>query len=583
MIRDIPLTITFRQYKKHRGPFIFVFYYPEDEINKQIYQTIRKISTFYNDVPVFRFNYKEFIKMFPDEIKDHNDILVLEKYYLNRNYRFIDEKTTQTIFESVRIQRYEYKKETCVAYKTQKRKKLYPYMPLYGKSISPYKFLNNIEEINEQYQFPNSTALHDRKKYYRKIKQQFIRCKNLKISEGLDSKDLISMNTKYNKLIDKIPKKNKIIKKTCYKVSDDNKIIIISKDKKILEDCESNEKNSLIEQTNSIINNSLTFRQNLILNSHKDPSRKLFTIGKDNIGESYKNISCNKFEGSKKSKECLTEQTLPYNESMFQKIIDVVNKKQNLHSAPSKSETNLSKKYILSNIEPKYVNKTSENNFLLLHKDRDIKLSTEKLAVNSSLFDDSLSKIIKKDDKKISISPILTSMLSKNYTIIPKSEEGKKYQLYCYQNIQEKSDNDLLENKLIENGISEFHKRDSLSFLCNKKFENTCFKNNCIISKNISASGDKIDLFSFEKKQSDFHLNSKDGEPRFNITPNKSINSYSNLIDTDKPLDYSFSENKNKLKENIKSIGYRNIEAEAQETINKLIVLKQPYKKRYLK
>lgn len=165
MIRDIPTTKSFMRYKGARGPFIMIFYYPIDELNKELYFQFRKLSHEYPEVPILRFDWKEFIELYPEEIESYNHVLISERKMMDKIIFPSDFNLIHQIIISVKDKRLEYAKLTNKKIKNGIKKRLKKYRP------HSYRFKGTdnskiyVENDQSEYMFPNSTAVYPTEKY----------------------------------------------------------------------------------------------------------------------------------------------------------------------------------------------------------------------------------------------------------------------------------------------------------------------------------------------------------------------------------------------------------------------------------
>lgn len=191
MIRDIPTVKSYRFTKMNRGPFIIIFFESENIENKNLFFSCRRISEEFNDVPIYRYNWKDFIRKYPNEIRSCNDILIIERGKDNRIENYINDTETKKIFKCVKNQRYEYLKLNNIEYKNGKRYSVPKFKPLH------YKYKNSdvntkkyIENDQSEYEFPNSTAVYPSLKYIEKKK----RAAEIRTKRNLDSLSESSWN-----------------------------------------------------------------------------------------------------------------------------------------------------------------------------------------------------------------------------------------------------------------------------------------------------------------------------------------------------------------------------------------------------
>lgn len=188
MIFDIPKFKHFSIYKQNRGPFIIIFYEPENSENKHIYFQIRKLSEKYKEIPILRFNFDDIKNKYLLEIECSNDILIIEKGRKNRIEKFINVENILNIFKYVKDKRLEYIKTTDKQYKNNLRKMLKPFKPRKLNDKDTKNLIKDVENDESEYIFPNSTGLCNNEKYSENIKKNNLKKKLKKLEQRFDSK-----------------------------------------------------------------------------------------------------------------------------------------------------------------------------------------------------------------------------------------------------------------------------------------------------------------------------------------------------------------------------------------------------------
>lgn len=165
MIRDFPNVFSYRLYKNRRGPFVIIFFNDGDDLNKQFFFQIRKIAIKYNELPIFRFNWEEFRKKYPNEINSPNKMLIIGNGKIIEVVETQNSNMIENIFIYIIKKRLEYVKQTNKKFIYGRRYTLPTFVPssyIY-KNIDPQK--PYIENDGSEYIFPNSTAVYPSKKY----------------------------------------------------------------------------------------------------------------------------------------------------------------------------------------------------------------------------------------------------------------------------------------------------------------------------------------------------------------------------------------------------------------------------------
>lgn len=217
MIYDNPQVKSYIQYKKKRGPFIFIFYYPYDIKNKEIFFECRKISEEMKQVPIFRFDYKDFTSKYKSEIKSHNDILIIEKDKSNIIESYTNYQNLYKLFEYIADKRLKYKNSSQMQFINKYRFTDCQYVPLCLSLKGMFPTKKYIENDEIEYIFPNSYAMYPNEQYLEKQRIDYLRrlsndMKNGKISSYKLKKTTKKINLKYEKL-KKQQKEIKLLKK----------------------------------------------------------------------------------------------------------------------------------------------------------------------------------------------------------------------------------------------------------------------------------------------------------------------------------------------------------------------------------
>lgn len=176
MICDVALSRVFKYYKTRKGPFLIIFYH-DDITNKnfKLYEILKENEKYYQDIPILRFNYLEFIRNFPNEnISNPNQLLIIEKNAKNIIFGYYDNDSIIYILNLVRNKLLSAKRKHSSLYKLMKKTVIRPW--------ATYSHLLNAEEIRKytlinakiQYKFPNCTAFikENANNNYSKIKSE---------------------------------------------------------------------------------------------------------------------------------------------------------------------------------------------------------------------------------------------------------------------------------------------------------------------------------------------------------------------------------------------------------------------------
>lgn len=104
MICDIAKTVSYMFYRSFSGPFLITFYHNDETRNNfNLYKILKKYEKYFNDIPILRFDYDEFVSIYPNEnVTSPNHFLIIEKNEKNIIYEFRDENLYLEILKSVR-------------------------------------------------------------------------------------------------------------------------------------------------------------------------------------------------------------------------------------------------------------------------------------------------------------------------------------------------------------------------------------------------------------------------------------------------------------------------------------------------
>lgn len=160
MICDIENCHTYNNYRSKKGPFLITFYHEDIyKINFYLYSNLKFFERKYNDIPIIRFSYNDFLNKFPlENIESPNHLVVLENCYKKTIYDTVDKNVIENILIAIRRKRMMYKKMFNKEFKCGRKNTLRPWTTNCNKikQNEIYYYLNMTAEI--QYKFPNITA-----------------------------------------------------------------------------------------------------------------------------------------------------------------------------------------------------------------------------------------------------------------------------------------------------------------------------------------------------------------------------------------------------------------------------------------
>lgn len=222
MIYDITPVQKYKNYKAQRGPFILIFYKPDEPENKKNYFKLQNISQKYPDIPFLRFDWSDFILNYPNEMQTYEDILIIERLKPTKTENIQNSKQIIKLIKSIRAKRFEYCKNNRYFQFSENRKKMRPWYP-YSRLFKAKQYINGFEDNDEsEYIFPNSTALSKNEEFLKIINQRNSQ-NNLKRSQNrYIRRNMKNMTSPKTSLIDKSP----------YKITDSNKVFIHLTNKK---------------------------------------------------------------------------------------------------------------------------------------------------------------------------------------------------------------------------------------------------------------------------------------------------------------------------------------------------------------
>lgn len=233
MIYDIPTVKSYIAYKRNRGPFVIIFFYPDEFENKNLFFKVRKISEIYKGVPVLRFYWIDFIKEFPFEIESYNYIYIIEKNKKINVQKYIDDTNIYSIFKYANNKYLEYKKSTNKSYITLRRKTLKPFRPTCFQWKNSRKTKQYIENDESEYTFPNSTAVFPHKRYIENQKKIAVLNKiNRNMNKNIKLKQISNNST----FIRQTSVNDQEINNLFFGVSESNQIILKPLQHKIYHD-----------------------------------------------------------------------------------------------------------------------------------------------------------------------------------------------------------------------------------------------------------------------------------------------------------------------------------------------------------
>lgn len=251
MICDIVFLSKFRYYKSQKGPFIFTFYEESsDRKNFELYSYLKSIEEEYNDLPIIRFNYHDFINKFPEfNVPSPNHLMVIEKNEKTQFYDTTQKYTIPNILLNVRQKILLHKRINSKIFRKRNLSKLTPFI------INSSKY--RVEEISkylkmsadDQYKFPNNTTFYHRNELRQK-REKTIECsqkpslnklclypQNKGITNSKNSIRKAKFNTSKSKYIFELPKtlefqqNNKHSKDLDSKVNNNNEIQFVIENK----------------------------------------------------------------------------------------------------------------------------------------------------------------------------------------------------------------------------------------------------------------------------------------------------------------------------------------------------------------
>lgn len=184
MICDIIQVYKFKYYQSKPGPFVITFYNEDiDRQNYKLYAYLKSIERQFNDIPLMRFNYKEFTKRYMDEkILSPDHLLIIENSETIKLIDTTDFNSIPEIFRRVREKRLSNKYKCDKYFKNEKRFKMRPF--IVNGARSRISDINKLLDLSaeSQYKFPNCTA------EFNSNKEKLIKNKLLLSQKFLNSK-----------------------------------------------------------------------------------------------------------------------------------------------------------------------------------------------------------------------------------------------------------------------------------------------------------------------------------------------------------------------------------------------------------
>lgn len=231
MIYDIISVRKYIFYKTSRGPFVILFYKPDEPRNKFIYLEARRISMKYLNVPFLRFDWKSFYYNFPRAMQNYQDILIIEKGQPNRTKNITDINEIHKILKSIHQKRFKYFKiNSKINTKFENRAFHRCWSPKIDNTKFKYRDIKEDNFDESAYIFPNSTAFiyDDNDKNMNNATNLRKGLRRLHISKKrqnfkMQNSPLIASEYIPNKLIENPKKSDKILNKNFFNKSD-NKI-----------------------------------------------------------------------------------------------------------------------------------------------------------------------------------------------------------------------------------------------------------------------------------------------------------------------------------------------------------------------
>lgn len=335
MIRDINFVNTYIHYKRSRGPFVILFYKPNDPNNKKLYNVLKELCKKYQDVPLLRFDWKSFKREYPNEMPENKNLLIIENSAPNRVANTININEIKEILQTVREKRYQYLKSSNKDFKSYTRKKMRAWKP-YGRCFS-FKETTKMPKNYDEYIFPNLSSHFSNKEFLKKRLETNLRRKRYK-SYRSNNQIIIENNNFYQ--YSNNSNNQPIIQKFQFNSINPEKIFLLQKLNE--NDIDSNKKylkNTSLINHHSKISNSANLKDNLnkldmqsTSSNIQNPLIEKYQLDK-NSQQSYNLIS--KFTNAKSK---LEHDTDIYNNQNKQKNIGIIH--------PSKNSLNKSFSFI---------------------------------------------------------------------------------------------------------------------------------------------------------------------------------------------------------------------------------------------
>lgn len=160
MICDVTDVNKFLYYKSKEGPFVITFFHQDhDGSNFKFYSILKSLEKDYNDIPLIRYDYHKFRKIFIlENIPSPNHLMVIKKYENTKYYEMIYKNYVEKILQSIRGMLFMCKIMRNKAFKFGYKKSIRTWIVgttgFRSKDIK--RFVDMPAEI--QYKFPNCTA-----------------------------------------------------------------------------------------------------------------------------------------------------------------------------------------------------------------------------------------------------------------------------------------------------------------------------------------------------------------------------------------------------------------------------------------
>lgn len=160
MICDVCDVLKYNNFRFRLGPFLLTFYHEDDDKqNFKIYDYLKKLEKFYNDIPIFRFSYKEFTTIFQKyRIFSPNCFIFVDEYGFETFIDSTDKILVENTLRIIRSKLLNRKKKVNKHFQTNRNWNLRPFS-LYGSRLRVNDIHKEADKSAEiQYKFPNTTA-----------------------------------------------------------------------------------------------------------------------------------------------------------------------------------------------------------------------------------------------------------------------------------------------------------------------------------------------------------------------------------------------------------------------------------------